>query len=301
MEFICTIGRWSRLRGAPSLRFGSVRFGAVAHGLGDTNGVDGVTVKEHQPAVSALAQAFYASRFFRRLRLETRDYRQHPVLGGISSTRWHAYDRFTTKQSFLVDQLKDRDPFDQVIDLTRDRKNDGEKLLAINQPQIQNVFSGKGQLDGEGLLSGDSRSNRLKGSKGDDVLMGEGGNDRLFGGRGSDLLIGGAGSDRFTIKRNDRRGDLYQDTIVDFDPDGGDQLVIRGATQFVGMQPFSGQAGEVQSMVWMVDLLPGHQGEIHPWMIQGVTLAIDDDGDRRADAIIEIPGLSEFQSGWLKF
>ena len=54
-------------------------------------------------------------------------------------------------------------------------------------------------------------------------------------------------------------------------------------------------------MVWMVDLLTDHQGEIHPWMIQGVTLAIDDDGDRRADAIIEIPGLSEFQSGWLKF
>ena len=283
------------------LTFGSVWFGAVAHGLGDANGVDGVTVKEHQPAVSALAQAFYASRFFRRLRLETRDYRQHPVLGGISSTRWHAYDRFTAKQSFLVDQLKDRDPFDQVIGLTRDRQNDEEKLLAPDQTQIRQVFAKKGKLDGEGLLAGDSRSNRLKGSGGDDVLMGEGGKDRLFGGRGSDLLIGGPGADRFKITRNDRRGGLYQDTIVDFNPGHGDRLVIRGATQFVGMNEFSGREGEVQSMVWMVDLFPDEEGEIHPWMIQGVTLAIDDDGDRRADAIIELPGLSEFQSGWLKF
>lgn len=273
----------------------------MAHGSVGADGVDGVTLAKHQPGVSALAQAFYASRFFRRLGLETRDYRQHPVLGGISSTRWHAYDRFTAKQSFLVDQLKDRDPFDQVIGLMRDRQKDGEKLLTPPQTEIRKVFAKTGKLNGEGLLAGDSRSNRLKGSEGDDLLMGEGGNDRLFGGRGSDLLIGGAGSDRFEIKKNDRRGGLYQDTIVDFNPDNGDRLVIRGATQFVGMQPFSGQAGEVQSMVWMADLMPGYQGEIHPWMIQGVTLAIDDDGDRRADAIIEIPGLSEFQSGWLKF
>ena len=92
-----------------------MRFGAVAHGLGGSDGVDGVTLEHQQPAVSALAQAFYASRFFRRLRLETRDYRLHPVLGGISSTRWHAYDRFTVKQSFLVDHLKDLDPLGDVM------------------------------------------------------------------------------------------------------------------------------------------------------------------------------------------
>ena len=273
----------------------------MASGLGDADGVDGVPLEQQQPAVSALAQAFYASRFFRRLRLETRDYRLHPVLGGISSTRWHAYDRFTVKQSFLVDQLKDLDPFDQVIGLTRDRQNDEEKLLAPDQTQIRQVFAKKGKLSVEGLLAGDSRSNRLKGSGGDDVLMGEGGKDRLSGGQGSDLLIGGAGADRFNIKRKDRRGGLYQDTIVDFNPDEGDQLLIRGAKHFVGMEAFSGRPGEVQSMVWMIDLSPDHQGTIHPWMIQGVTLAIDDDGDRRADGIIEIPGLSEFQSGWLRF
>ena len=273
----------------------------MAHALGDAVAVDGVPPEELKPAVSALAQAFYASRFFRRLRLETRDYRQHPVLGGISSTRWNAYERFTAKQSFLVDQLKDRDPFDQVIGLTRDNQNDEEKLLAPDQTQIRQVVAKKGKLDGEGLLAGDSRSNRLKGSGGDDVLMGEGGKDRLLGGRGSDLLIGGPGADRFKITKKDRRGGLYQDTIVDFNPGHGDRLVIRGATQFVGMNEFSGREGEVQSMVWMIDLFPDEEGEIHPWMIQGVTLAIDDDGDRRADAIIELPGLSEFQSGWLKF
>ena len=115
----------------------------MAHALGDADGVDGVPLEEHQPAVSALAQAFYASRFFRRLRLETRDYRQHPVLGGISSTRWHAYDRFTAKQSFLVDQLKDRDPFDQVIGLIQ-----GEQRMTQNE--LNRPFS---------ILSVDSQGN----------------------------------------------------------------------------------------------------------------------------------------------
>lgn len=286
---------------AAPLALSSVWLGAVANGLGDAIGVDGVTAGNHRPAMSALAQAFYASRFFRRLKLETRDYRLHPVLGGISSTRWFAYERFTAKQSFLVDHLQSHDPFDEVICLTRDRQQEGERLLASKQVQIRHVPSIEGKLNAEGLLVGDSRSNRLKGSKDDDVLMGDGGGDQLSGGQGSDLLIGGAGSDRFKINRNDRRGGLYEDTIVDFKPDDGDRLVIRGATQFVGMHGFSGHPGEVQSMVWMADLPQDHQGKIHPWMIQGVTLAIDDDGDRRADGIIEIPGLSEFQDGWLRF
>ena len=67
-----------------------------------------------------------------------------------SAARWNAYDRFAAKQSFLVDQLKDRDPFDQVIGLTRDQQNDEEKLLAPDQTQIRQVFAKKGNWMGKG-------------------------------------------------------------------------------------------------------------------------------------------------------
>ena len=58
---------------------------------------------------SALGQLFYLSSEFLRLRMETRDYRLHPVLGGISSTRWSTYERFERRHSLLVDRLRDQD------------------------------------------------------------------------------------------------------------------------------------------------------------------------------------------------
>ena len=78
-------------------------------------------------------------------------------------------------------------------------------------------------------------------------------------------------------------------------------MEIRGVRDYVGMDGFSGQPGEVEAMVWMAGLHPDWEGEVHDWMIQGVTLAIDDDGDQRADGVIELPGLDVFQVDWLTF
>ena len=68
---------------------------------------------------SALAQAFYVSPQFSRLQVETRDYRRHHVLGGISSTRWGAYERFAKRNSLLVDRLSNLDKVPIAIQLKR--------------------------------------------------------------------------------------------------------------------------------------------------------------------------------------
>jgi hypothetical protein len=254
------------------------------------------------PRPSLLAQLFYLSRPFRRLEVETRDYRLHPVLGGISSTRWNAYRRFSRGNSLLINRLKGRELSPSVVKV--DGSYGGEK--GLNVPEVYEyeiVSSGMMKLQEDGVLIGDSRRNRLKGSRADDVLVGEGGDDLIVGRGGEDILIGGKGADRFRFRARDRHGDLEADTIVDFQPEQGDRIEIGGSTHFVGLMGFSGRPGEVQAMVWMadLDLNPGYQGKIHPWMIQGLTLAIDDDGDQRPDGLIELPGFVEFQQGWITF
>lgn len=254
------------------------------------------------PHPSLLAQLFYLSRPFRRLEVETRDYRLHPVLGGISSTRWNAYRQFSRGNSLLIDRLKGRELLPNVVKI--DGSYGGEKRL--NVPEIYEyeiVGFDKMRLQGDGVLIGDRRRNRLKGSRADDVLMGEGEDDLIVGRGGEDVLVGGKGADRFRFRARDRRGDLEAGTIVDFQPEQGDRIEIGGATRFVGLMGFSGQPGEVQAMVWMadLDLNPGYQGRIHPWMIQGLTLAIDDDGDQQPDGLIELPGFAEFQQEWITF
>ena len=71
------------------------------------------------PPSSPLAQAFYVSPQFSPLQDETRDYRFHPVLGGISSTRWDAYERFAKRNSLLVDRLSNLVKVSIVIQLKR--------------------------------------------------------------------------------------------------------------------------------------------------------------------------------------
>ena len=65
------------------------------------------------------------------------------------------------------------------------------------------------------------------------------------------------------------------------------------------MEGFSGQPGEIQAMVWMADVLNDGEGSLETWRIQGVTLAIDDDGDQRVDGLIELPGLGEWRTDWM--
>ena len=59
----------------------------------------------------------------------------------------------------------------------------------------------------------------LSGSVGKDVLIGKGGDDQLGGGGAKDKLVGGTGSDSFIFSV-----DMGQDTIKDFDADGGGNL-----------------------------------------------------------------------------
>ena len=143
---------------------------------------------------SALGQAFYLSPEFSALTVETRDYRLHPVLGGISSTRWHAYQRFERRQSYLVEQLANQPMAASALQLVG---KTGDGSAGPEPPKswaIQRVQSKKARLKEQGVLAGQRGRNRLIGSRGDDVLMGWGGRDVLIGGRGDDLLSGGAGA-----------------------------------------------------------------------------------------------------------
>lgn len=249
---------------------------------------------------SALGQAFYLSPEFSALTVETRDYRLHPVLGGISSTRWHAYQRFERRQSYLVEQLANQPMAAAALQLVGKTGDGSAGLEPPKRWAIQRVQLKKAGLVEQGVLAGHRGRNRLIGSRGDDVLMGWGGRDVLIGGRGDDLLSGGAGADRFRFRRRDRRGQQpHTDTIVDFNPEQGDRLKIGGVCRDVGMEGFSGQPGEIQAMVWMADVLNDGEGSLETWRIQGVTLAIDDDGDQRVDAWIELPGLGEWRMDWM--
>lgn len=49
-----------------------------------------------------------------------------------------------------------------------------------------------------------------------------------------------------------------------------------------------------------MDLLSCPGVNLQPWMIQGVLLSIDDDGDRLADGLVEIPGLTSFEADWFE-
>ena len=81
---------------------------------------------------SLLAQLNSLSRPFRRLEVQTNANRLHPVLGGISSTRWNAYRQFSRGNSLLIDRLKGRELLPNVVKI--DGSYGGEKRM--NVPEI---------------------------------------------------------------------------------------------------------------------------------------------------------------------
>ena len=65
-----------------------------------------------------------------------------------------------------------------------------------NDPNLQRGnFDELLGLDGNDILTGDERANRLDGRDGQDELSGEGGADTLHGGGGHDILEGGDRND----------------------------------------------------------------------------------------------------------
>ncbi|MFM7085603.1 MAG: hypothetical protein ACKOXO_01200 [Cyanobium sp.] len=245
--------------------------------------------------MTALAQAFYLSEPFRALEIETMDYREHPVLGGISSTRWAAYDAFQAKNGRLAQLLENRSPLPLALQLQRHSRPAAAWPPAL---PITSVRRRHHQLESAGMLAGDGRANALQGSDEDDVLIGGRGNDSLDGGRGDDILCGGKGSDVFHIGAAEPGAGSETDRITDFHGERGDRLQLSGG-RLIGGADFSGTAAEIQVLTWMADPTADLIGRLEPWQIQGVHLLIDRDGDRQADLLIDLPGIGLFEPEWL--
>ncbi|TNC74982.1 MJ1477/TM1410 family putative glycoside hydrolase [Rubellimicrobium roseum] len=157
--------------------------------------------------------------------------------------------------------------------------------------------------DGDDVLRGSMRADRIEGlggrdridgRGGPDILYGGTGADRLSGGRGadtigggggSDHLSGGPGADRFVFRSARDSGPSHsaRDTIHDFSPSSGDRIDLRGIDadsgrsgnqgfDFVGTDPFSGRASELRCVRTATDT----------W------LRGDTNGDGRPDFIVHL-------------
>jgi hypothetical protein len=230
--------------------------------------------------VSALSQVFHVSPQFRELRFETRDWRYHPLLGGISSTRWNAWTAFTQSNPQLASHLAERPALPLLRQLVAKPETPLGPWPSLDV-EVEAVVGSKARLPASGILSGDERANRLVGSKGQDVLLGWGGDDLLIGRGGGDILSGGDGADRFFFSLTPSKAARNQpaDTITDFSGRSGDRLVIRGLTTYRGLLPFSGVAGELR--------------------FNAGVLEADQNGDGMADRQILLPGVSKLRPEWL--
>ena len=158
-----------------------------------------------------------------------------------------------------------------------------DRLLAPRQNS--ELIGGKG----DDLLIGNRGNDALWGGQGQDTLSGGDGNDWLQGGQGSDRLSGGKGADFFSYQADDVSS-RWRDTITDFNGRQGDRLgitaVLDGTDPFanpgwdyIGSSRFSKAAAELR-------FADGH--------LQG-----DVDGDGKADLLIQLLGVSSFNSNWI--
>jgi Ca2+-binding RTX toxin-like protein len=168
------------------------------------------------------------------------------------------------------------------------------------RPVLDYLFSGNdrvlGSASADELAAGEGKD-RVNGNAGDDWLAGEAGHDRLDGGKGRDVLEGGAGSDsltggsgrdvfRFEAASETARGDA-RDVITDFgqgdriDLGQIDALESRAGNQafdFIGRHGFSGEAGELRQVGWIVegDTDGNGRADFSIRVAGGVTLQADD-------------------------
>ena len=77
---------------------------------------------------------------------------------------------------------------------------------------------------GADLLIGGSGNNFLDGGRGNDTIIGGSGNDTIIAGPGRDELWGGGGANTFIFRSGDNNN-----LIMDFDPESGDILRLRGS------------------------------------------------------------------------
>ena len=236
---------------------------------------------------SALAQIFYTSDPYRAIDKETRDLRQHPVLGGISSTRLKAYETFLSSNPELKNYLSSKPASASVTQLVRQSKKQ-DKPDPAERHGIHVIGANRAQLNESGTLSGHSGKDVLIGSQDDDLLIGHGGQDRLNGRGGNDWLFGGDGADLFIIPKNKNKptGKTIL-TLPDFDGISGDRIQIKGMKQFNGLNP-SKQNAAIN----------------HGYVISssankpGLTINIEDNRNE-ADRIIILPTTSQFNNDWI--
>jgi len=248
---------------------------------------------------TALAQAFYLSPQFRSITFETRDWRLHPVLGGISSTRWFAYDRFLADSPRLVERLDSQQPFERVVQLA-DQELDG--LTAPGADGVTVVSGPDHRLPVAGLMAGNAAANALYGSHASDVLLGLSGPDRLIGRDGNDVLSGGAGPDEFIFgsRQRQNRRLAEHDEITDFQGGAGDRIVIRSDRKLsITQSVFTGRRGEVLVTTWAARLAPSDVKDLEDWMVQGSTIEIDFNGNQTTDLLIALPGVGSVDPAWL--
>ncbi|MBL8706947.1 MAG: hypothetical protein JNM30_18990, partial [Rhodospirillales bacterium] len=98
---------------------------------------------------------------------------------------------------------------------------DGEQAV-LAEAQQATAASLYGSTGAEALHGGTASELLLAGG-GDDTLYGGAGDDWLLAGAGADVISGGAGADRFVLAAG-----LGLDTVLDFDAQEGDQLVLAG-------------------------------------------------------------------------
>ena len=132
------------------------------------------------------------------------------------------------------------------------------------------------------LTAGDDT---IQGTGLDDIIKGGGGDDKLRGDEGADDLYGGTGEDVFVYKSLKESTDTAtgRDTIFDFSGVRGDVIKLEDIDanktiagnqvfDFIGIEAFSGQAGELR----------------YEMTASGTYIYADVDGDSKADFSIHI-------------
>lgn len=138
-----------------------------------------------------------------------------------------------------------------------------------------------------GTLMGTNSAETITGTSGNDIIDALGGNDVINGGAGADRLSGGLGADRFIF---DHAGGATGDIVLDFEI-GLDKLDFRS------MDANTGRKGD-QKFTWLDSgSFTGQAGQLREFGSDGRHfVAGDTDGDRIADFVIELVGVTNLSS-----
>ncbi|HYE47549.1 MAG TPA: hypothetical protein VEA44_17420 [Caulobacter sp.] len=166
------------------------------------------------------------------------------------------------------------------------------------------VLDGSADIDGAGnglanVLTGNGGANRLDGGGGADIINGGLGADTVIGGTGADILSGGGGADTFVVRQESVYSSLVPagqtleaDTVSDFSA---------GQSDGVDLSAIDAIAGGPDDAFALVGAFSGAAGQMTLTFAAGTTtLALDIDGDQRADYLMRINGDVRAESGgWL--